>query len=71
MGLAKPDPEFFRAILNATNFAPGQALFVDDKPQNVEAARSVGMHAECFANAKDGRAHFVLSKLFHGFQIRC
>jgi putative hydrolase of the HAD superfamily len=71
LGLAKPDPEYFRAILNATTLAPDQALFVDDKPQNVEAARSVGMHAECFVNAKDGRAHVALSELFRRFEIRC
>jgi 2-haloacid dehalogenase len=46
--LAKPDPAIFR--LAAARFAvePARAVFVDDTPRNVEAARSVGFRAVHF-----------------------
>ena len=71
VGLAKPDPRYFRAILSAMKLAPEQALFIDDKPQNIEGARSVGIHAECFANAKDGRAHLALIEILRRFGVNC
>ena len=71
MGLAKPDPHYFQAILSAVNLAPEQALFVDDKPQNVDGARTVGIHAVCFANSRDGRAHLALAEILRRFGISC
>ncbi|MET0792930.1 MAG: hypothetical protein ABW061_15525 [Polyangiaceae bacterium] len=43
--------------------------FVDDKPQNVKSASSVGIHSICFANSKDGRAQFALRELLAEFGI--
>ena len=43
MGLLKPDPQFFIHILNELEASPGDCLFIDDSPENVESARSVGM----------------------------
>ena len=71
MGVAKPDPRYFHAILKTLNLAPDQALFLDDKPQNIAGARSVGIQAECFANAKDGRAHAALTKILARFGVVC
>ena len=51
IGFAKPDPEFFRLILEAENFAPEEAFFTDDKIENCEAARSVGINAVHFTDA--------------------
>jgi putative hydrolase of the HAD superfamily len=44
-GLRKPDPAAYRYALALTQREPGQALFLDDRPENVAAASGVGMHA--------------------------
>lgn len=56
LGVAKPDPEFFLAILRALALRPDEVLFIDDLPANVAAARSVGLSAERHdpANGADG-----------------
>ncbi|HEX6248103.1 MAG TPA: HAD-IA family hydrolase [Nocardioidaceae bacterium] len=46
LGVAKPDPAYFTTILERTGLGADEVLLVDDSPRNVEAARSVGMHAE-------------------------
>lgn len=45
MGVAKPDPEFFRRILRAESWRPEEVTFVDDMAKNVEAAAGLGIHA--------------------------
>ncbi|WP_226344793.1 HAD family hydrolase [Agilicoccus flavus] len=45
LGHAKPDPEYFRAILARLDAGPDGVVFVDDRVDNVEAARSVGLDA--------------------------
>jgi putative hydrolase of the HAD superfamily len=46
LGVAKPDPAFFTAILGQLDVEPADVLFVDDNARNVEAARTVGLRAE-------------------------
>jgi epoxide hydrolase-like predicted phosphatase len=43
VGLAKPDARIYQLILYRLNLYPEQALFLDDKFANVDAARLVGM----------------------------
>ena len=45
MGVAKPDREFYRHIIEKEKFSPAQIVFIDDRPENVEAARALGIHA--------------------------
>lgn len=47
-GLIKPEPAIYRVLCERYGFAPGDAVFVDDAPKNVEAARAVGMDAVHF-----------------------
>ena len=49
--LAKPEPAIFTLALERWGLSPGDALFVDDRADNVEAARRVGMRAHMFADA--------------------
>jgi HAD superfamily hydrolase (TIGR01509 family) len=44
LGLAKPDPRIFSLALEGLQVAPGQAVFVDDFRENVEAAAALGLH---------------------------
>ena len=48
LGVAKPDPAYFAAVLERLGLPGDQVLFVDDSAANVEAARSVGLRAECW-----------------------
>ena len=43
--LIKPAPAIYEHILNGLGVAASEALFVDDRENNVYAARSLGMHA--------------------------
>ena len=42
LGAKKPDPAFFAAIEARTGFAPADLALLDDKLENVEAARAAG-----------------------------
>jgi putative hydrolase of the HAD superfamily len=69
MGLAKPDPRYFQTILAELQLHPDDVIFVDDKPQNVRAAATLGIHTICFANSKDGHAQFALRQLLAQFGV--
>lgn len=56
MGLAKPDPAIYHAFVEATNVAPNSILFFDDLPDNVEAARAAGWHAERIDHTRESTA---------------
>ncbi|MDU0347661.1 HAD family phosphatase [Actinomyces sp. MRS3W] len=44
LGLAKPDPEYFHAVLELVGARPEEALFVDDNAANVSEAAALGIH---------------------------
>ncbi|MET9316485.1 HAD-IA family hydrolase [Kribbella sp. NPDC003505] len=48
LGLAKPDPAYFRAILGALRVPAPAVLFIDDNEDNVAGALSVGLRAEYY-----------------------
>ncbi len=45
LGVGKPDREFFLRILSDLHADPGECLLIDDKEENCEAARALGMQA--------------------------
>lgn len=45
LGVAKPDPDVFELVLDRLGLDAEHACFVDDLPENVEGARSVGLRA--------------------------
>lgn len=49
-GMRKPGLPFYRHVLQATHTAPRDAIFVDDKFENIFAARSLGLHGILFDN---------------------
>lgn len=51
IGAAKPDPEFFKLILEAEGYSANQAFFTDDKIENCDAARSLGINTVHFTSA--------------------
>jgi len=54
--LVKPDPRIFRLALTELDVAPAEAVFVDDMPENTDAARSLGLRAVLFENAPQAMA---------------
>ena len=46
--LVKPDAEIYRRALRGLGVEPGETLFLDDRPPNVEGALAAGIHAELF-----------------------
>ena len=54
--LLKPDPAIYYLALDRFRLRPADALFIDDRQINVDAARAVGMHAHLFTDAADLRA---------------
>lgn len=44
----KPDKEIYEALINKFKLEPSQSIFIDDRLQNVEGAKSIGMESEQF-----------------------
>lgn len=61
--LAKPDPEIFRKTVDVLQVVPEHILFIDDKEENVEAARGVGVQAIQYTT----QAEFEHAMREHGF----
>jgi 2-haloacid dehalogenase len=49
-GVAKPDPEIFRRLLERFGLVASRTLLIDDAERNVAAARTFGMQALRFAS---------------------
>lgn len=45
IGRVKPEPEIFKHCLHLVDFFPEEALFVDDRDSNVDAARREGIRS--------------------------
>jgi len=41
--LLKPDPDIYEFVINQHGFIPGETLFIDDKTENIEAAKKLGL----------------------------
>jgi len=53
---AKPGPEIYEHCLSGLGVAPSEALFLDDREENVNAARRLGIHALVFTNLAQAQA---------------
>ncbi len=45
LGLRKPEPTIYQRALDIAQCAPQEALFIDDRNENVEAAQALGIRA--------------------------
>ena len=48
LGVRKPKPQIYHKVLNRLEIEPHEAVFVDDRLENVTAAQKVGIHAYHF-----------------------
>ena len=53
LGILKPEREIYEYALRGLGVAPAEALFLDDRPENIEAARGLGLHTELFTTWED------------------
>jgi len=64
LGKVKPQPEIYLHAIDGLGIEPSQALFLDDRPDNVEGAQAVGLKALLFSTWEDflqgGRVHYGL-----------
>ena len=52
----KPEKEFFEVLLSRYHLKPEETVFLDDREDNCEGARRVGIHAIVFKDLKQGAA---------------
>lgn len=50
-GVIKPDPAIYQTLIKRTGMQPHELLFIDDKFENVEAAKKCGLSAIQFTSA--------------------
>jgi len=53
LGISKPAPEIYEHCLRGLGIDADDALFIDDRPENVHGAEALGMHGLVFTSARD------------------
>ena len=56
--LIKPDHAIYHCLINRYNLVPEETIFIDDMPQNVAAAKEVGIHSIQFTGLEDVKRRF-------------
>ena len=59
-GLVKPDPRLFQVLLDRYNLKARECTFIDDNPDNVAAAKALGMEGIVFTGAEKLRSQLGL-----------
>ena len=63
LGIAKPDPAIFEHCLSHLRVVPKEALFLDDRLENIKAAQALGLHGLVFESVE--RLMAELAGQFH------
>ena len=58
-GIRKPDKEIYEITVKKLNCTPGQAVFIDDKPQMVEGAKKAGLNAILFESIEQVKKELI------------
>lgn len=53
IGAVKPNPDFFKYILDEIEVDPSDVLLIDDSAKNIETAKSLGLNAILFNDMDD------------------
>lgn len=51
--IIKPDPEIYELLIKRYKLVPEECVFLDDREDNCEAARKLGMKAVCFTTKEN------------------
>ena len=66
VGAMKPEAAIYEAALEAVGARAEQCFFTDDRPENIEGARALGIQAELFAGARPLRDRLQRLGLLRG-----
>jgi FMN phosphatase YigB (HAD superfamily) len=61
--MAKPEPAIYELLLSKLGTAPGDTLFLDDKLENIDAARNFGIVGLQFSTVEQLRKDLISSGL--------
>jgi putative hydrolase of the HAD superfamily len=59
IGVTKPDPKIYQALISASGCLPQEIAYSDDKPQNVSAAQALGINAFDYTTFDDFKNKLV------------
>jgi putative hydrolase of the HAD superfamily len=59
LGLAKPDPEIYKVVIDSLDQDPSELILIDDFIENVKAAREANLNAIHFRNRDQALADLV------------
>jgi 2-haloacid dehalogenase len=59
VGVRKPSPAIFTHLFDRYDLKPADAVFIDDHPPNIEAARSLGLESHLFASPEGLRRYLT------------
>jgi putative hydrolase of the HAD superfamily len=66
LGVVKPQREIYDDVVRGVGVAAGDALFIDDRPENIEGAHAAGLQAELYStweNFGDVPARYGLPRM--------
>lgn len=63
VGYMKPNEEIYKILLNKYKINPEEAVFFDDREENIEAANKLGIHGVVFKNHDSSIVYNELAKL--------
>jgi putative hydrolase of the HAD superfamily len=69
LGICKPDPEIYLHTCEKLKVQPRQALFIDDRTENIAAAAEVGLNAVLFDNIAQLRTELQARGLQEGLPV--
>ncbi|MBZ4673886.1 MAG: HAD-superfamily hydrolase, subfamily variant 3 [Spirochaeta sp.] len=70
MGLSKPSLQFYKAILDAEGVSVEQVFFIDDRKDNIQNSRSLGIASLLYADLPTGTKDERLSRVFRRYLSR-
>lgn len=68
--LLKPNPEIYEFVMNQHGLLPEETLFIDDRDENIQAARILGLSTYCLKKPERIRDLFKDGKLIDGLDIK-
>jgi putative hydrolase of the HAD superfamily len=69
LGIGKPDPAIYTHTCEKLGVRPEHTLFLDDKPENIEAAAQVGLQAVLFTSIEQLRLDLAERGLQEGLPV--
>jgi FMN phosphatase YigB (HAD superfamily) len=66
----KPDPKIFLIALEQWEIDPEECLFFDDRIENVEGARSIGINSQLFTGIDEMKSFLADAGVFYDTTTR-